>query len=91
MDELDLLAESLAHKSCPPPGNVPSNTFAAATRPVESRRSSTPSSAPTAWVLGDYTSEMTDALVALGFVVSNVRRWQNLRWYHDGRLELLGK
>ena len=100
MDELDLLAASRAqnpsmHSSSivPSIGSEPSltcsGTFAAVHGSVEGRLSSTPSSTLRAWVVGDYTSEMTNALVALGLRIHHIRRWQNLRWYNSGRLELL--
>jgi len=100
MDELDLLAASRAqnpsmHSSSivPSIGSEPSltcsGTFAAVHGSAEGRLSSTPSSTLRAWVVGDYTSEMTNALVALGLRIHHIRRWQNLRWYNSGRLELL--
>ena len=73
-----------------------SGTFAAVPGSEKGRLSSTPSSdrvfvnkTVRAWILGDHTSEMLNALVALGVQVDNIRIWANLRWFHDGRMELL--
>ena len=56
---------------------------------VKDRLSTTPSSDLKAWVLGDYAHEMFDALMELGFQAKHVRRWRDVRYYNDGRMERL--
>ena len=91
MDQLDLIAESAAQQSASKPSNVPkeSGTFADLNGSARSGLFAAPVSTLRAWVVGDYVTEMLNALCALGFAVKNVRCWRNVRDPHGPRLSQL--
>lgn len=91
MDELDFIAASAAQHLTSKPSSVPKHSVTFADQIGTAGSGLFPAPVPTlrAWVMGDYFTEMLNALCALGFAVKNVRCWRNVRDPHGPRLDQL--